>query len=129
MRQIKTLRQRIAYALMMKALPKSGTFMFALALSCATSARADDDLQIARGKEIVQTNCARCHAVGLTDKSTHPDAPPFRSLSSRYPIEDLEEALGEGISTGHPDMPEFVATPSQIDGIIAYIKSLDRNER
>jgi len=41
-------------------------------------------------------------------------------------VEDLEEALGEGISTGHPDMPEFVATPTQIDAIVSYIKSLDR---
>lgn len=77
-----------------------------------------------RGKALVETNCARCHAVGSNDISTHPDAPPFRTLSKRYPIEDLEEALAEGISTGHPDMPEFVASPDQIDAIIAYIRSV-----
>jgi mono/diheme cytochrome c family protein len=37
----------------------------------------------------------------------------------------LEEALAEGISTGHPDMPEFVADPDQIDAILAYIESLN----
>ena len=37
----------------------------------------------------------------------------------------LEEALAEGISTGHPDMPEFVATPDQIDAILDYISSLN----
>jgi hypothetical protein len=31
----------------------------------------------------------------------------FRTLGKRYPIEALEEALGEGIISGHPDMPEF----------------------
>jgi hypothetical protein len=35
----------------------------------------------------------------------------------------LEEALAEGIVTGHPDMPEFMASPDQINAIIAYIAS------
>ncbi|MER9371116.1 cytochrome c [Mesorhizobium sp. M0491] len=78
------------------------------------------------GKALVELNCARCHAVGKTDKSTHPDAPAFRTLSKRYPITDLEEALAEGISTGHPDMPQWVASPDQIDAIIAYISSLQQ---
>jgi mono/diheme cytochrome c family protein len=78
------------------------------------------------GKALVEVNCARCHAVGKTDKSSHPDAPPFRSLSKRYPITDLEEALAEGISTGHPDMPEWIASPDQIEAIIAYISSLQQ---
>jgi mono/diheme cytochrome c family protein len=90
----------------------------------SSSAYADSD--VARGEALVRTNCSPCHAVGLTDKSPHPDAPAFRTLSERYPIADLAEALAEGISTGHPDMPEFVATPDQIDAIIAYIRSLQR---
>ncbi|TGQ64717.1 cytochrome c [Mesorhizobium sp. M00.F.Ca.ET.186.01.1.1] len=76
------------------------------------------------GKALVETNCARCHAIGETDRSSHPDAPAFRTLSKRYPIADLEEALAEGISTGHPDMPEWIASPEQIDAIIAYIASI-----
>ena len=78
------------------------------------------------GKALVEFNCARCHAIGKTDKSSHPDAPAFRTLSKRYPITDLEEALAEGISTGHPDMPEWVASPDQIEAIIAYISSLQQ---
>jgi cytochrome c len=78
-----------------------------------------------RGEALVRTNCSPCHAIGLTGISPHPDAPPFRTLSKRYPIEDLAEALAEGISTGHPDMPEFVAAPDQIAAIIAYIGSLE----
>jgi cytochrome c len=79
-----------------------------------------------RGKALVEGNCARCHATGKTGNSTHPDAPPFRILSQRYPLDSLEEALAEGISTGHPDMPEFVATPDQISAIIDYIGSLQK---
>lgn len=87
----------------------------------ATSAGADN---IAEGKALVELNCARCHAVDRTSESSHSDAPPFRTLSQRYPIDALEEAFAEGISTGHPDMPEFVATPDQIQAILAYISSL-----
>lgn len=84
------------------------------------------DSMTERGKALVEFNCARCHAIGKTDKSSHPDAPAFRTLSKRYPLTDLEEALAEGISTGYPDMPEWVASPDQIDAIIAYIASLQQ---
>ena len=61
-----------------------------------------------RGELLLTRNCARCHAVGPTGASSHPAAPPFRTLSRKYKIEGLAEALAEGLSTGHPDMPEFV---------------------
>ena len=60
-----------------------------------------------RGEELLTRNCASCHAVGRTGDSPHKFAPPFRTLGQRYPIDSLEEALGEGIMSGHPDMPEF----------------------
>ena len=90
----------------------------------AATSPAHAESLVAKGKTLVETNCARCHAIGATDTSSHPDAPAFRTLSQRYPIDQLAEALAEGISTGHPDMPEFVASPQQIDAILAYIGSL-----
>ena len=48
-------------------------------------------------------------------------APPFRTLHERYPIDDLAEALAEGIVTGHPTMPEFRLDPAQINDVIAYL--------
>lgn len=77
-----------------------------------------------RGRRIVERNCAECHAVGPDDESRHEDAPPFRTLSSLYPLELLEEAFAEGIETGHPDMPAFTATPEQIDTILGYMWSI-----
>lgn len=100
------------------------SFLVAGLVSMASTASAQDRAEVAHGKTLVEDNCARCHAIGVTDKSTHPDAPEFRTLSRLYPIELLEEALAEGISTGHPDMPVFVATPEQIGAIITYIGSL-----
>ncbi len=53
-------------------------------------------------------------------------APPFRDLHKRYPVENLQEALGEGIATGHVAMPEFRFEPKQVDEIIDYLKKLER---
>jgi mono/diheme cytochrome c family protein len=64
-----------------------------------------------KGEVLVKKNCSRCHAIGKEGDSPHPEAPPFRTLSSRYPIEDLSESLAEGIVSGHPDMPIFVFRP------------------
>jgi mono/diheme cytochrome c family protein len=80
----------------------------------------------ARGEALVTANCARCHAVGRTGASTHPDAPPFRTLSRKYKIEGLAEALAEGLSTGHPDMPEFVFAPEEVGAIIDYLQSIQQ---
>src|SRR5215472_19316983 len=78
-----------------------------------------------RGLMIVRTNCSRCHAVGKIGESPLPIAPPFRTLHERYPVEDLQEPLAEGIVTGHPTMPEgrrhycvpeVSRTPSKLGG-------------
>ncbi|MGR9105807.1 MAG: c-type cytochrome [Gammaproteobacteria bacterium] len=78
----------------------------------------------AEGKALAQRNCASCHAIGSDDQSAHPGAPPFRTLSARYPVSDLQEALAEGIVTGHPDMPEFEFAPEEVDALISYLQSI-----
>ena len=95
----------------------------ALAILIWISTAAQDDGPLAtRGQELLATNCARCHAIGRTGHSTHPEAPPFRTLDQRYPIENLAEALGEGLSTGHPDMPEFVFEVEDVGAILTYLQ-------
>ena len=79
-----------------------------------------------RGEALLIANCARCHAVGRTGASPHPTAPAFRTLSRRYKIEGLAEALAEGLSTGHPDMPEFVFEPEEVGAIINYLQSIQQ---
>jgi cytochrome c len=78
-----------------------------------------------RGLEFVATNCAKCHAIGADDESPLTIAPPFRMLHENYPVEDLEEALAEGIVTGHPEMPEFQLDGEQIADLITYLKTLE----
>lgn len=79
-----------------------------------------------RGEELLARNCGSCHAVRRTGESPSSLAPPFRTLGRRYPIESLEEALGEGIMIGHPDMPEFKFDAGDVGAIIAYLKSIQQ---
>jgi cytochrome c len=79
-----------------------------------------------RGEALLTTHCARCHAVGRSGVSPHPEAPPFRTLSRKFKVEGLAEALAEGISTGHPDMPEFVFEADEVGAIIDYLKSIQQ---
>ena len=70
-----------------------------------------------------------CHATARSDESALPQAPAFRDLHERYPIEGLSEALAEGILTGHPAMPEFRFTPAEVAEIIAYLQSIQSRQR
>jgi cytochrome c len=80
---------------------------------------------VQQGHSLVQTHCGTCHAINKAGLSPLSMAPPFRDLHKRYPVEYLEEALAEGISTGHAAMPEFRFEPDQIRDLIAYLKSLE----
>jgi cytochrome c len=79
-----------------------------------------------RGEELLTRSCGSCHAVGRSGESAIKVAPPFRTLGQRYPIDSLEEALGEGIMSGHPDMPEFSFDARDVGAIIAYLKSIQQ---
>jgi len=89
------------------------------------SAYAQMDPAEQRGLTLAKVNCARCHSIDKVTASPLKLAPPFRELHNRYPVESLEEALGEGIVTGHPDMPEFKLDPGQIGDLISYLKWLE----
>lgn len=78
----------------------------------------------AAGKAFAEANCSRCHSIGRTGASKLSTAPAFRELHKRYPIESLEEALAEGMVTGHPEMPEVQLDPEGIDSLLNYINSL-----
>ena len=94
------------------------------ALLISTTIHAQD-AAVQRGRAFAQANCARCHAIGPAGESPLPKAPPFRALHQRYPVENLVEALGEGIKTAHRAMPEFQLDEHQIGDLIAYLKSLE----
>jgi mono/diheme cytochrome c family protein len=80
----------------------------------------------ARGKALALQYCARCHAVEPGKQSPVADAPPFYTFAQHWPLEDLEEALAEGIMVGHEkyQMPVFQFEPEQIADLIAYLKTI-----
>lgn len=97
--------------------------LFALPLPAHAQQSAADT-----GRDLLERLCSNCHAVTLKDKSRHPAAPPFREVMKRYKAELLAEALAEGLSTGHPDMPEFTFEPEQIAAIVAYLDGLSKEK-
>jgi cytochrome c len=96
----------------------------ALTLIVTTQAFAASPAEL-RGRTFALNNCARCHSIDRTSPSPLKIAPPFRTLHLRYPIETLGEALAEGISTGHPAMPQFQLDPDQINDLLSYLKTLE----
>ncbi len=84
-------------------------------------ARAGDPIA---GLPLAQDHCARCHTISGTSTSPLSVAPTFAEIVERYPPRDLEEGLAEGVVTGHPEMPEFIFTPDEIENFIAYLKAL-----
>jgi mono/diheme cytochrome c family protein len=104
----------------------SHTLPIAAALLLVAAIFPAEAVDLKRGEELLRRDCARCHAIGHTGESPHKEAPAFRTLGRRYPIESLEEALGEGMMSGHPDMPEFGFDADDVGAIIAYLKSIQQ---
>jgi len=98
-----------------------------LIAACSTpSARAPDSQE--RGRQLAATHCSSCHATGLAGDSPAPEAPPFRELSRNYRVDALEEALAEGISVGHPAMPQFTFAPDDVTALVDYLQSIQAND-
>ncbi len=98
-----------------------------LALSAGGAAAGEvtaDEDQVARGLEIARAACADCHAIGVSGASLEPKAPPFRELGRKYPVDDLEEALAEGVVVGHPGMPQVQMNEADIGAFLAYLKTV-----
>ena len=106
----------------MKLIPAALGLAFAVSLQTASLAKGD----AVRGGSIAQQNCAPCHATGRSGASPNPKSPPFRQLGQRFKVQDLEEALAEGIVVGHEggEMPVFEFAPPQIEDLIEYLRQI-----
>ena len=107
----------------MPTLPRALTLL--VLLISANAALAQEGRPQA-GRAFAEANCARCHAIGATGSSPLAPAPAFRDLHRRYPVDQLAEALAEGIGTGHAAMPEFRLEPAQVEDFLAYLRTLGR---
>lgn len=112
-------------ALAIAALGSGGAFARTDPPAAPARAPAAPEPSADRGHALVLRHCAGCHAVETTGDSAFSEAPPFRTLKDRYPVEDLEEALAEGIMSGHPAMPQFQFSAEDAADIVAWLKGLE----
>jgi mono/diheme cytochrome c family protein len=96
---------------------------FILSLAAAGQAKTGGSV-IVQGHDLLRENCGRCHAIDASSASPEPKAPAFRDLFKTYEPSALEEALAEGIVTGHEQMPQFAFEPEQVAAIVAYLETL-----
>lgn len=88
------------------------------ALASVTPAFAAD---AGPGKEILQRNCGRCHAVIAGEASPLPEAPNLYTILSTYPSDRLDVELSEGIGSRHRDMPQIQFSAEEITSIYYYL--------
>ena len=88
-----------------------------------TTAQAQD---VRHGRALVAEFCARCHAIGKTGESRHVSAPPFRTLGRNFDLDQFPRLLERGISSGHPDMPEFKFSHDDARDVRAYLFTIQR---
>lgn len=100
--------------------------MLVALVAVATAVASEASAQTDAGQALLSKNCGRCHGILPGQASRHPAAPTFQRVMKRYPASMLAEALAEGLSTGHPDMPEFSFSPDQVAAIIRYLDGLPK---
>ena len=64
---------------------------------------------------------------GVIDRTYHYVSLKQRTSADvvkKYDPDALQEALAEGIITGHNDMPDFQFEPDDVTAIIAYLDTL-----
>jgi mono/diheme cytochrome c family protein len=94
-------------------------------VSGGSAAHAQDlSLAVRRGELLASAHCAMCHSIDRFGTSPNVAAPAFRELVRRSTPQALTNRLSRGRLSGHPEMPEFVLSPSDAHAIISYIESI-----
>ena len=94
----------------------------ALTLFGVVTAHAQDP--VGQGRKVVREFCGPCHATAKTGNSPHADAPPFRTLGRSFNLDDFPRLLERGISSNHPDMPEFKFNEETARAVRAYLRTI-----
>jgi cytochrome c len=89
-----------------------------------SAAHAQDPIRV--GRALLQEHCASCHAIGRTDTSRHADAPPLRRLGRSFDLDEFPRRLERGISSSHPDMPEFRFSHDDARAARDYLRTIQQ---
>jgi mono/diheme cytochrome c family protein len=101
----------------------------ALALSALAATAPEVEAlsaQERRGRVLAVRLCAQCHAIGKSDASARPSAPPLRHLHKRVNLDTFASRLRQGLMSGHYDMPEFRFSREDARAMVAYLRSIQR---
>lgn len=81
-----------------------------------------------RGLAFARTHCSACHAVGATQLSPNPEAPPFETVVNTPAL--TSATLGSWLRNSHnfPEVMNFEIEPGQIDDLAAYMLTLRRGD-
>jgi mono/diheme cytochrome c family protein len=85
--------------------------------------KQQDPRDAPEGLNLARQWCTSCHIVEPSTGGSDA-APPFESIANNSLV--TEEGLHAWLADPHPPMPKFNLTRTEIDDIIAYIKSLKR---
>ena len=107
----------------------SRIFIAVLAICASGTVRAEVGER--HGKALLETLCARCHAVGRTGRSPNALAPPFRTFGDdKLYDNDFAQRLQDGLSSIHPAMPTFHFSRDDAESAVAYLRAIqDRKLR
>ena len=89
-----------------------------------SAAQAQDPAE--RGRALLTEFCSRCHAIWKNDKSRNRLAPPFRTLGRSFDLDQFSHLLERGISSGHPDMPEFKFSEDDARAVAVYLRTIQQ---
>ena len=87
------------------------------------------DREQQHGKTLLETMCARCHAVSKTGKSPLTEAPPFRTFGDKLYDTDFAQRLQDGLTTIHPGMPTFRFDRPDAEAAVNYLKAIQRSKK
>jgi cytochrome c len=96
----------------------------ALLLGAAPLDAAGQAKLAARGRVLLQDNCARCHAIASSGGSPMQAAPPMREIYARFAPRELQAELSEGMVSHYREMPQIEFSSEDVDAILAYLYRL-----
>jgi mono/diheme cytochrome c family protein len=82
----------------------------------------------ARGRAVLQQNCARCHAIDSSGASPMTTAPPLRGIYARFAPRELQAELSEGMVSHFRNMPQIEFASEDVDAIMAYLYQLSARQ-
>jgi mono/diheme cytochrome c family protein len=78
------------------------------------------------GAELIKHNCASCHAVGADPEAKSPDPKAPRFLDVAQMPSTTELSIKVFLRSSHRNMPNFILSEEESDGVAAYILKLKK---